>query len=194
METSRSNGIAPFPHKQYSVIYADPPWMFKAYSDKGSGKSAQNHYSCLTLDEIKALSVPEIAAKDCVLFLWCTFPFLEKGLEVIKSWGFTYKTVAFHWIKTTKKHGLFWGLGFWTRSNPEVCLLATKGSPKRVSASVHSVIMEPVREHSRKPDTARERIVELLGDVPRIELFARQKTPGWDVWGDQTDLFQPPEI
>jgi len=113
-------------------------------------------------------------------------PSLIEGLALIEKWGFKYKTVAFTWVKKNKKaDSLFWGMGFWTRANTELCLLATKGSPKRVSASVHSVIYSPIREHSRKPDEARDKIVQLMGDIPRIELFARQKVEGWDCWGDE---------
>ena len=111
---------------------------------------------------------------------------LREALEVIEAWGFTYKTVAFNWVKQNKTGaGLFWGLGNWTRSNSEICLLAVKGKPKRMSASVHSVILSPVQQHSRKPAETRDRIVELMGDLPRIELFAREAAPGWDAWGDE---------
>ena len=173
--------------KKYSVIYADPPWTFKTYSAKGKEKkSAECHYACMKKEDIQNLPVSELAADDCVLFLWVTFPCLEEGMELIKKWGFEYKTCAFNWVKKNKKSdSLFWGLGYWTRSNSEVCLLATKGKPKRVSRSVHQVIESKVREHSRKPDEARERIVQLMGDVPRIELFAREKESGWDCWGNE---------
>lgn len=172
--------------KKYNIIYADPPWKFKVYSKKGLGRSAESHYSTMNLEAIKALPIQNLADKDCVLFLWVTFPCLQEAFEVIKSWGFTYKTVAFTWVKLNKKNdSLFWGMGFWTRSNSEICLLATKGAPKRQSAAVHQVILSHIEEHSKKPDIARDRIVELLGDLPKIELFARQKTQGWDIWGNE---------
>lgn len=118
--------------------------------------------------------------------MWATFPMLREALEVIEAWGFTYKTVAFNWVKQNKTGaGLFWGLGNWTRSNSEICLLAVKGKPKRMSARVHSVILSPIQQHSRKPAETRDRIVELMGDLPRIELFAREAAPGWDAWGDE---------
>lgn len=111
---------------------------------------------------------------------------LREAFEVIEAWGFTYKTVAFNWVKLNKSGaGLFWGLGNWTRSNSEICLLATKGKPKRISASVHSVIETPVQRHSQKPAEARERIEALMGDVPKIELFARNTAPGWASWGNE---------
>ena len=174
--------------RKYSVILADPPWAFRAWSDKGKGRSAEQHYPTMRLEDIKALPVADLAAEDCVLFLWATFPMLKEALEVVEAWGFSYKTVAFTWVKENRKSpGLFWGLGYWTRANAEVCLLATRGSPKRQSAAVHQVILSPVEQHSKKPDEVRERIVTLMGDVPRVELFARQQAPGWDVWGNEVD-------
>ena len=132
--------------------------------------------------------VAEIADRDCALFLWATFPQLPEALRLIKAWGFAYKTVAFVWLKQNPKAlTWFYGLGFWTRSNAEICLLATKGHPKRQSAGIHQLVISPVERHSKKPDEVREKIVELMGDVPRIELFARQQTPGWDVWGNEVE-------
>ena len=174
--------------KKYNVILADPPWSFRAWSSKGMGRSAEQHYPTMRLEDIKALPVSDLAAGDCVLFLWATFPMLKEALEVIDTWGFTYKTVAFTWVKENRKSpGLFWGLGYWTRANAEVCLLATRGSPKRQSAAVHQDILSPIERHSKKPDAVRERIVALMGDVTRVELFARQETPGWDVWGNEVE-------
>lgn len=121
-------------------------------------------------------------------FLWATFPQLPEALRLIQAWGFTYKSVAFVWLKQNRKSpGWFYGLGFWTRGNAEVCLLATRGHPKRQAANVHQFIISPVREHSRKPEEAREKIVALMGDLPRVELFARQSPPGWDVWGNEVE-------
>lgn len=135
-----------------------------------------------------ALPVPAIADTDCVLFLWATFPQLPEALRLIKAWGFSYRTVAFVWLKTNRKaRTWFYGLGFWTRGNAEICLFAKRGHPKRKSAGIHQLIVSPVEQHSKKPDEARERIVALMGDLPRIELFARQETPGWDVWGNEVE-------
>lgn len=174
--------------KKYNIILADPPWAYRVWSKKGMGRSAENHYPTMHLENIKALPVADLAAENCALFLWATFPQLEDAFSVIREWGFTYKTVAFVWIKQNKKQpSLFWGLGYWTRANAEICLLATKGSPKRQSASVHQVILSPVEQHSKKPDEVRERIISLMGDVPRVELFARQQAPGWDVWGNEVE-------
>ena len=180
------------PDKKYSIIYADPPWSYKVWS--GKGKTAANHYRTMDLKSIKALPVKDIAAENCVLFLWATYPCLQEAFEVIKAWGFIYKTVAFTWVKRNKKsNGWFWGLGYWTRANPEICLLATKGKPKRKSAAVHSVIDAPRREHSRKPDEVRNGITSLMGELPRIELFAREAADGWESWGNETDKFDNPK-
>lgn len=173
--------------KKYSIIYADPPWKYKDTADAGK-RGAEHKYPVLKLDDIKELDIASIAAKDCVLFLWATYPKLSEALEVIKAWGFTYKTLGFDWVKRNKKKDSFFlGMGRWTRSNSEVCLFATKGKPKRISASVHSVIYSPVEKHSKKPDIVRDKIIELCGDLPRIELFARQVVDGWDCLGNEID-------
>lgn len=136
--------------------------------------------------DIKELPIKNISANNSVLFMWVTMPKLNECFDVIKSWGFEYKTCAFTWIKENKKSDtLFWGMGSWTRANAELCLIATKGKLKRKSARVHSVIMSKIREHSRKPDEVRDKIIELCGDLPRIELFARQSVEGWDCWGNE---------
>ena len=166
---------------QYSVIYADPPWRYSAKNVQGA---AEKHYPTMGIDELCTLPVADLAAPDSVLFLWATFPQLPEALRLIKAWGFTYKSVAFVWLKKNRKsEGWFYGLGFWTRGNAEICLLATRGHPKRQAANVHQFIISPIQEHSRKPEEARDKIVALMGDVPRVELFARQSPPGWDVWG-----------
>lgn len=171
--------------QNYQVIYADPPWDYQQCRLSGSAKK---HYPTMRIEELCALPVADIADRDCALFLWATFPQLPEALQLIKAWGFVYKTVAFVWLKQNRKAlTWFYGLGFWTRSNAEVCLLATKGHPKRQSAGIHQLVISPVERHSKKPDEVREKIVELMGDVPRIELFARQQTPGWDVWGNEVE-------
>lgn len=171
--------------KRYDIIYADPPWQYERKKVQGA---AENHYSTMSNKDICNLNIAELANKDCVLFLWATFPKLPEALQVIKAWGFHYKTIAFLWLKQNKsKKGWFFGLGFWTRGNAEICLLATKGKPHRKSNKVHQFIISPIREHSRKPNEAREKIVELMGDIPRLELFAREKTNGWDVWGNEIE-------
>ena len=174
--------------KKFNIIYADPPWQYKVYSKKGKGRSAENHYHTMNIEEIRSLPVRDIAADDCILFLWVTFPCLTEGISVMESWGFQYKTCGFNWVKRNKKSdGWFVGLGFWTRSNSEVCLIGTKGHPKRFSKSVRQICDARVMEHSRKPGEIRDRIVELCGDLPRIELFAREKCDGWVSLGDEID-------
>ena len=146
----------------------------------------------MTIDELCALPVADLAARDSALFLWATFPQLPEALRLIKEWGFTYKSVAFVWLKKNKKaDSWFYGLGFWTRGNAEICLLATRGHPKRQAANIHQFIISPIEAHSKKPDEAREKIVALMGDLPRVELFARQTPPGWDVWGNEVTSTLP---
>ena len=176
--------------KKYNIIYADPPWSYKDKRDKHPRMSggATAHYNTMSLEQIKALPIKDLEADNCMLFLWVTFPNLQEGLDVIKAWGFTYKTLGFSWIKTNKNNGKpFFGIGYYTKSNCEVCLIAVKGKPIKVSNSVSSVIISPRQEHSKKPDQIRDKIVELCGDVPRIELFARKKAEGWDVWGNEVE-------
>jgi N6-adenosine-specific RNA methylase IME4 len=182
---------------QYKVVYADPPWTFATYSRKGKGRNAEAYYDCMSLTDIKAIPVNNWAAEDCVLLLWTTDPLLSTAFEVINAWGFTYKTVGFYWAKLKKNMAtpvysdadFFTGLGFWTRANPELCLLATRGHPKRRRADVRKLIVSPRREHSRKPDEAYERI-EALCDGPYLEMFARSSRPGWDPWGAEAELRQ----
>ena len=171
--------------KRYQIIYADPPWRYEQKSMQGA---AEKHYPTMSIADLCALPVADIAAADSALFLWATFPQLPAALKLIRAWGFTYKTIAFLWLKKNKKSdSWFYGLGFWTRGNAEVCLLATKGRPKRRAANIHQFIISPVQEHSKKPNEVREKIVDLMGDVPRIELFARSYTEGWDVWGNEVE-------
>lgn len=175
----------PFPNKKYQIIYADPPWAFNFQKRKGLSDEAKNNlYPTMRADDIVKLPVKELADNNAILFLWVMNSEIPLALRCIASWGFVYKTVAFTWVKTTKNTYHFGG-GNWTRSNPELCLLGTRGTITRKSASVRNLVMSPLREHSRKPDEIRNMIVELVGNLPRIELFARQKTEGWDVWGNE---------
>ncbi len=181
------------PKGPFSVIYADPPWSFAAWSHRGEGKGASQYYSCMKLADICDLPVGKIAADDAALFLWVVQPMLPEGLKVMESWGFKFKTVAFCWIKMRKT----WtplllhekpkmGLGYHTRSGMEQCWLGVRGKGyKRAAKGVEQVLHAPLRDHSRKPDEIAERIVTLTGDVPRIELFARRPRSEWVTWGDQ---------
>lgn len=206
------NNTPALPDKKYNIIYADPPWSYK---DKSCQGNAAQHYSLMTDADICALPIKDIAANDCVLFMWATYPKIREALEVIKAWGFTYKTIGFQWIKQNKSGaGHFFGLGRWTRGNTEPCLIATKGEsfpivldeegsapcliatkgkPQRISASVGQLIFSPLRAHSQKPDEVRDRIVELMGDLPRVELFARSAAEGWDCWGNEAPNQQEEE-
>ena len=175
---------------KYNIIYADPPWNFQTYSEKGQGKTPHRHYKCLRLEDLKKLPIDKLAAKNCVLLLWVIDTHLEVALELMAAWGFKYKTIAFVWAKTTTHGKWHFGQGFWTRKNPEICLLGSRGHPKKNSWSVRQLVVEPVRQHSRKPDRIRSDIVQLLGNVPRVELFARNRTPGWDVWGNEIQKFR----
>ena len=186
------------PKKKYSIIYADPPWSYRdkkpAYKGpKVKAGGAWEHYDTMSIDDIKNMSVQSLADENCMLFLWCTFPNLKEGLGVMEAWGFDYRTLGFSWIKLNKNNGKpFFGIGYYTKSNCEVCLIGVKGKPIVESKTVSSVIIhkmldEANRVHSRKPDTVRDKIVELCGDIPRIELFARQKSDGWDSWGNEIE-------
>ena len=151
--------------RQYDVIYADPPWKYRKYSGKGEGKrTAENHYDCMELKDLKEMPVKKIAKKDCMLFMWVTFPCLKEGLELMEAWGFKYKTCGFVWVKRNKKSdSWFFGLGHYTRANAEICLIGTKGHPKVKSRSVSQICDARVAEHSKKPDEIRDRIVKIAG-------------------------------
>ena len=180
----------PFPNRKYNIILADTPWH---YRDRRNNHTrfcggAIGHYPLMKTEEICNLDVGSITAENSALFLWATFPNLEESLKVMKAWGFEYKTLGFSWIKTNKKNGKpFFGIGYYTKSNCEVCLLGIKGKLKPISNKVSSVIISPRKEHSKKPIEVRERIVELFGDLPRIELFARESAEGWDSWGNEIE-------
>jgi N6-adenosine-specific RNA methylase IME4 len=175
--------------RKYGAIYADPPWSFRNWSAKGTGRNAISHYDCLSFEKLAGLPVSEFAADDCALFLWAVDPLLDKAFELIRAWGFEYKTVGFYWVKqNTRSDGFFTGLGYWTRANPEQCLLATRGKPRRLNRGVRKLVVAPRREHSRKPHGVREQIERLVAG-PYLELFARETKPGWDCWGHEAGLF-----
>lgn len=182
----------------YRIIAADPPWHFKSNSRANPGRNALRHYDCMSLADINALPVADIAAPDAALFLWITGPFMAIGahLDLMRSWGFKPSGMGFVWIKLNPRAAslfiletdLATGGGFTTRKNAEYCLIGKRGRSVRESASVHEVIIEPRREHSRKPEKFYSR-VEQYSAGPRLEMFARQKRDGWDSWGNQTDKF-----
>lgn len=170
---------------KYQIIYADPPWN---YTDKAAAgnRGASFKYDTLDTNGISNLPISNLADDNCTLFMWATMPMLPDAFEVMKAWGFKFKTVAFVWVKTNKKADTdFFGMGNWTRANAEIVLLGIKGKPKRISASVRQVLRSPIMRHSQKPDEIRQRIVDLMGSLPRVELFAREKANGWDAWGNE---------
>ena len=184
------------PKHHFGAILADPPWTFQTWSQAGKDRSPEKHYGVMDTEELLKMPVGEVSAKDCMLFMWICWPQLPEALAIISQWGFQYKTCAFCWMKAhTQQIDIFRddsdvqvGMGYYTRSNSEVCLLATRGKPKRLNADVRQGIIAPRREHSRKPDGVHERIERLVAG-PYLELFARQKREGWTTWGNQTDKF-----
>jgi len=194
--------MIPFPNKKYQIIYADPPWSYKVWSEdkiKAQG-CAKKHYQTMNIKDICNLPVNSISTIQTKLFLWATPPCLQEAFQCISSWGFEYKTIVFAWVKTNKRQVLkqatflpettidrFYGIGHWTASNIELVLgcLKPNGKLNRINKDISQIVLAPRREHSRKPDEIRDKILRLCGDLPRIELFARQRTPGWDVWGDE---------
>lgn len=186
------------PRGHFKAILADPPWAFAAWSgDALPSRVADAHYGTMSIHDIAKLPVAELAAEDCALFMWVVWPTLPEALGVVEAWGFKYKTCGFAWTKADARQPEFFhddvtpymGLGYWTRANSEVCLLATRGKPKRLNADVRQAIIEPRREHSRKPDCVPSRI-ERLVEGPYLELFARTERPGWTCWGNETTKFK----
>lgn len=176
-------------NKKYNIIYADPPWQYK---DKKCSGNCAKHYKCMTVKDICNLPIADISDRDCVLLIWATYPILNEALKVIDAWGFKYTSIAFQWVKQNKSgQGFHFGVGHWTRSNTEPCLLATKGKPYKYiqSKSESQLIISPIREHSRKPDEVRDKITKLFGSLPKIELFARQQIDGWDCWGNEIEKY-----
>lgn len=188
--------------KKYQIIYADPPWR---YNDPKNNDPAMGGITYPTMDDesIYSMKVNEITEDDSVLFLWATMPKLKEALMTIERWGFKYITCAFVWVKQNPnsdiRHPSFFqptdkeafniysGLGHWVNGNAELCLLGKKGTPQRISKEVKQIVLAPRSKHSEKPAEIMYRIVKLMGDIPRIELFARQKTEGWDVWGNEVE-------
>ena len=170
--------------KKYNIILADPPWN---YNFPATRKEKTKDYKTMSINEIQNLPINKIADDDCLLFIWVTFKNLEEVFKVIKSWGFDYKTCGFVWVKKTKHGKDFFGMGEYTRANPEICLIGRKGKINIQSRSVRQLIYAENEKHSQKPYEIRDRIVQLCGDLPRVELFAREKTDGWDVWGNEVE-------
>jgi N6-adenosine-specific RNA methylase IME4 len=199
----------------YNLIYIDPPWK---YNSRANHKTrfrggAEGHYPLMSMAEIAALPIDALAARDCAIAMWCTFPYLDEQIKLFQHWGFRFRTQLLTWIKLNPRgydiphddpnysaskdyvrysgdglyHSVFFGVGYYAKSNPEVCLLGMRGRVPTISDAVSSVILAPRREHSRKPDEAYTRIEGVFGDIPRIELFARSWRPGWAVAGNGID-------
>lgn len=187
------------PGGPFEIIYADPPWTFTTRGKRSAGdRNPDQHYPTMKLADIKALPVAEIAAKNSMLFLWTSGPWLAQSIEVMRTWGFSYSTYGFVWVKLRPGAGsqsfmhetdMTVGLGYNTRANAELVLIGRRGSIPRASKSVRQLVFAERREHSRKPETVRERIVHLMGDRPRLEMFARERFPGWAAWGLETEKF-----
>jgi N6-adenosine-specific RNA methylase IME4 len=171
--------------KKYSIIYADPPWDYVAGRPMDGSKGIKDHYDCLKIHDLCSLDIGSLATENCVLFMWVTYPVLKEAFNVMEAWGFRYATVGFTWVKETRDGNLYeMGLGFYTRANAELCLIGRKTHvPERQSRSVPQIVFAPRTKHSEKPHVVRERIVELYGNLPRIELFSRHVVPGWDRHG-----------
>jgi N6-adenosine-specific RNA methylase IME4 len=179
------------PREHFSTVLADPAWKFVTYSERGQGRSASRHYKVMTFEKIASLPVHDVAASDAWLFLWVPGPHLPFGLQLIERWGFGYSGFGFVWAKQNPS-GVGWhmGNGFTTRKNAELCLLGRRGKPRRNSKGVRELIVSPRRKHSQKPDEQYARI-EHFCSGPYLELFARQRRPGWTAWGDELDKFEP---
>lgn len=180
----------PFPNKQYKVIYADPPWQYKdkKLQDNNRDPIALNkYYKTMNTEEIKELPVKKLRDKDCACFLWVTDSHLDQGIEVLRAWGFRYVTIAFVWVKKNKDGSPYFNLAPWTLKSTEVCILGMHGHMRKykIKNNVRSLTESERTIHSKKPDEIRTKIVELFGDVQKIELFAREQFEGWDAWGDQ---------
>lgn len=186
----------------FGALYADPPWPFKTYSKPSQvpQRAQGQHYATMTMEALHALPVGDLAAKDAALFMWASDSLLPQAIELGQSWGFTYKTIAFIWAKRAlREHGEQFsffpadpvyrmGLGYWVRKQGEICLLFTRGKPKRLAKDVRQIIVDPRREHSRKPAETYDRI-EALVNGPYLELFARQVRPAWTSWGNEVDKY-----
>ena len=175
--------------KKYQIIYADPPWSYSDTQKSGGNAyfGASVRYTTMNNKDICKLPICNLADNNCTLFMWATSPLLPEALATIKDWGFKYKTIGFVWNKQTKNGINISNMGRWTMGNVEICLIAVKGKPHRIVKNIKQLVSAERKRHSEKPEEVRKRIVELMGDLPRIELFARQKTEGWDVWGNEVE-------
>jgi len=185
--------MIPFPNKKYNVIYADPPWHYGSRSrvNNSTGRKSvplSEHYQTMSLQQIKDLPVKDITENDAACFMWVTDSHLNEALEVYTAWGFKYKTIAFNWVKTTSRGNHCKNVAPWTMKSSEICLLGVKGamSKYKQANNIESLVIAERTKHSKKPQEVKNRIELLFGDLPKIELFARQEVDdGWDVWGNE---------
>lgn len=185
--------LSPEAENKFSIIYADPPWKYNVWDKPtANGRTAESHYPTMTIDDLKAMPVNAIAAKNAALFMWCVSPSMPEAIELMRAWGFTYKTIAFCWVKETKTGKDHFGMGYYTRANVELCLLGIKGKPlPRHSRSIRQTQRHIIGRHSEKPAAFRTAITDLFGDQPRIELFARSIVAGWHCWGNEITGSEP---
>jgi len=184
--------FAPLKRARFETMAIDPPWRFASNSLERPGRNATRHYRCMTIDEIAALPVAELAADNCRAYLWVTAPLLAAGAHriIFDAWNFRISTIAFVWVKTNRDgESLFTGMGYESRQNAEFVVLARRGRPQRLSRRVHSIIVAPRREHSRKPDEFYTRVEALAGSGPKADLFSRERRSGWEAFGDERDKF-----
>lgn len=197
-------------YKGYRVILIDPPWKYLTWSKKGMGKSPDNHYPTMTIEELKALPLRDLAARDCVLFMWVIDSHTLLAQELLEAWRFKFKTIGFYWAKLNKDGSYFMNTGHWTRANPEHvfesylgdteqeverCFLNTIGHPSRreTGKNVRRLIVSQRMGHSEKPAEVHDRI-ERLVDGPYLELFARRYYKDWSVWGNEINPLEAPDI
>lgn len=178
--------------KKYNIIYADPPWTYSSKSAVNNKKGREikplsDHYGSMTLPEMCSLPVKDITDKDAACFMWVTDSHLDEALALMAAWGFQYKTIAFNWVKTTNKGNICKNVAPWTLKSAEICILGTKGAMTKYKEvnNIESLVFAERSKHSKKPGEVRRRIEALFGDLPRIELFAREKASGWDAWGNE---------
>lgn len=169
--------------RKYQIIYVDPPWD---YNENWGNGCVKHHYKSIAIDKLKELPIYKIVDNNCHLYLWVTCPFIQEGLDLVKAWGFKYKQII-TWIKIYKKGKIIMGLGYYFRVATEHCLFATRGKLPRLRKDLKNVMISPQLKHSEKPKEFKNVIIQHSGDLPRIELFAREKTEGWDVWGNEVE-------
>lgn len=193
------------PRKHYGLIYIDPAWKFKTYASQEKSRhrrDAERYYPTMTFEEMAALDVRAVAAKNCFMVMWTSFPHLPKAMDLIKAYRFKYVSSFVVWAKTKKSFSptkafitnpqdFHTGTGYTSRKNVEICLLAKCGSPKRMAKDVRELLVTPVREHSRKPDELYE-LLERFAAGPYLEMNARTERPGWDQWGNEVQKFLHP--